>query len=112
MLTAEKMHLVLTAEDGRSLVRPMYHDHPHADAAYDVPNEYAFGDDLVPGTPLPQPEGVFPRHEEVELSWKILDPITEFWAENLDPAPYRPGSWGPDTAHDMLARDGRTWRRP
>ncbi|WP_226343843.1 glycoside hydrolase family 31 protein [Agilicoccus flavus] len=34
-------------EDGRSLVRPMYHDHPHADAAYDVPNEYAFGDDLV-----------------------------------------------------------------
>ena len=55
---------------------------------------------------------LFPRQKEVELSWKILDPITEFWAENLDPAPYRPGSWGPDTAHDMLARDGRTWRRP
>ncbi|HIY23200.1 MAG TPA: hypothetical protein H9837_02670, partial [Candidatus Brachybacterium merdigallinarum] len=47
-----------------------------------------------------------------ELSWQILDPITEFWAENLDPAPYRPGTWGPDTAHEMLARDGRTWRRP
>jgi glucose-6-phosphate 1-dehydrogenase len=55
---------------------------------------------------------LFPRQKEVELSWKILDPITEFWAENLDPAPYRPGTWGPDTAHDMLARDGRTWRRP
>ena len=24
---------------------------------------------------------LFPRHEEVELSWKILDPILEHWAE-------------------------------
>ena len=55
---------------------------------------------------------LFPRQKEVELSWKILDPITEYWAENMKPAPYRPGSWGPDTAHEMLARDGRTWRRP
>ena len=55
---------------------------------------------------------LFPRQKEVELSWKILDPITAFWAENLDPAPYRPGTWGPDTAHEMLAHDGRTWRRP
>ena len=23
---------------------------------------------------------LFPRHEEVELSWKILDPILEHWA--------------------------------
>ena len=25
---------------------------------------------------------LFPRQEEVELSWKILDPIEEFWAEH------------------------------
>ena len=24
---------------------------------------------------------LFPRHEEVELSWKILDPILEHWAK-------------------------------
>ena len=24
---------------------------------------------------------LFPRHEEVELSWKILDPIEQFWAD-------------------------------
>ena len=24
---------------------------------------------------------LFPRHEEVELSWKILDPIEEYWAK-------------------------------
>ncbi|MFC6355498.1 glucose-6-phosphate dehydrogenase [Luethyella okanaganae] len=55
---------------------------------------------------------LFPRHEEVELSWKILDPIEEFWASQGRPEQYRPGSWGPDSADDLLARDGRTWRRP
>ena len=24
---------------------------------------------------------LFPRHEEVELSWKILDPFEEYWEE-------------------------------
>ena len=31
---------------------------------------------------------LFPRHEEVELSWKILDPILEFWARKGKPEPY------------------------
>lgn len=31
----------------RSLVAPMYHDHPWADEAYDVPNQYTFGTHLV-----------------------------------------------------------------
>src|SRR5690625_7352143 len=55
---------------------------------------------------------LFPQQKEVELSWQILDPITDFSAEHLPPTPYRPGTWGPDSAHEMLARDGRTWRRP
>ncbi|MBT1001857.1 glucose-6-phosphate dehydrogenase [Paenarthrobacter sp. DKR-5] len=56
---------------------------------------------------------LFPRHEEVELSWKILDPFEEFWAaEGTKPEPYAPGSWGPPSADELLARDGRTWRRP
>ncbi|NED93924.1 glucose-6-phosphate dehydrogenase [Phytoactinopolyspora alkaliphila] len=55
---------------------------------------------------------LFPRHEEVELSWKILDPIEEFWAANGKPEPYGSGSWGPASADEMLARDGRTWRMP
>lgn len=56
---------------------------------------------------------LFPRHEEVELSWKILDPFEEYWA-SLDeqPEPYAPGSWGPASADELLAQDGRTWRRP
>jgi glucose-6-phosphate 1-dehydrogenase len=55
---------------------------------------------------------LFPRHEEVELSWKILDPIEEFWATQGKPQPYAPGTWGPQSADDLLARDGRVWRRP
>jgi glucose-6-phosphate 1-dehydrogenase len=55
---------------------------------------------------------LFPRHEEVELSWKVLDPIVNFWAESGAPEHYAPGSWGPESAHAMMRRDGREWRRP
>jgi len=55
---------------------------------------------------------LFPRHEEVELSWKILDPIEEFWATQGQPEQYRPGTWGPSGADAMMAREGRVWRRP
>ena len=56
---------------------------------------------------------LFPRHREVELSWKILDPIEEFWAAQGGPLEqYGPGSWGPASADALLERDGRVWRRP
>jgi glucose-6-phosphate 1-dehydrogenase len=55
---------------------------------------------------------LFPRHEEVELSWKILDPIEAFWAKQGKPEQYRPGTWGPASADEMLAQDGRAWRIP
>jgi len=55
---------------------------------------------------------LFPRHQEVELSWKILDPIEEYWATQGQPDQYKPGTWGPESADELLARDGRTWRRP
>jgi glucose-6-phosphate 1-dehydrogenase len=55
---------------------------------------------------------LFPRQREVELSWRILDPIVEYWEKNGKPEQYLPGSWGPDSADEMLARDGRSWRRP
>jgi glucose-6-phosphate 1-dehydrogenase len=55
---------------------------------------------------------LFPRHEEVELSWKILDPIEESWETQGQPEQYRPGTWGPASADELLARDGRVWRRP
>ncbi len=69
---------------------------------------------------------LFPQHQEVELSWQILDPVLDFWAEQdaavrsrrgtaaVDGGPqeYEPGGWGPTSADEMLARDGFSWRRP
>ncbi len=56
---------------------------------------------------------LFPRHEEVELSWKILDPVEEYWESLGGPLEqYRPGTWGPTSADELLARGGHVWRRP
>ncbi len=59
---------------------------------------------------------LFPRNEEVEESWRVIDPIEQFWAEQNGsggaPHLYRAGEWGPKAAEEMLARDGRVWRRP
>jgi glucose-6-phosphate 1-dehydrogenase len=55
---------------------------------------------------------LFPRHEEVELAWKILDPVLDFWAKKGKPENYPAGTWGPKSADDLMERDGRTWRRP
>ncbi len=54
---------------------------------------------------------LFPRNEEVEASWRVIDPLEEFWA-GQEPEAYRAGEWGPKAADEMLARDGRSWRRP
>ncbi len=56
---------------------------------------------------------LFPRHEEVELSWQILDPIEKFWAtKGAKPEQYTAGGWGPDGSDAMMRRDGREWRLP
>ena len=54
---------------------------------------------------------LFPHQREVDLSWRILDPVIEQWAASGAPEDYRPGSWGPEGAAELLARDGRAWRR-
>jgi glucose-6-phosphate 1-dehydrogenase len=56
---------------------------------------------------------LFTRADEVEEAWSIVDPIIEAWAGA--PAPdlpnYEAGSWGPAAADELLAREGRRWRR-
>ena len=55
---------------------------------------------------------LFPVNEEVELSWEILDPVLDNWAEHGKPEPYEAGTWGPASSFEMLRRTGREWRRP
>jgi glucose-6-phosphate 1-dehydrogenase len=56
---------------------------------------------------------LFIRSDEVEQAWKIVDPILTAWAEETVPlARYEAGSWGPAEADQLVARDGRRWRKP
>ncbi|WP_448628012.1 glucose-6-phosphate dehydrogenase [Geodermatophilus sp. URMC 64] len=54
---------------------------------------------------------LFPRNAEVEASWRVIDPLEEFWA-GTTPHFYRAGEWGPRAAEEMLAAEKRRWRRP
>jgi glucose-6-phosphate 1-dehydrogenase len=56
---------------------------------------------------------LFARRDEVEEAWAFVDPIEEAWhAKNAPELYFYPaGSWGPDEADELLARDGRAWRR-
>jgi glucose-6-phosphate 1-dehydrogenase len=54
---------------------------------------------------------LFTRADEVETAWSLIDPILQTWETHQTPplAGYKPGSWGPTEAYDLLARDGRRW---
>lgn len=57
---------------------------------------------------------LFARSDEVEEAWGFIDPIEEAWHSKEDAPPlefYPAGSWGPAAADELLARDGRAWRR-
>ncbi len=57
---------------------------------------------------------LFARRDEVEHAWEFVDRIEHAWHQNDSPPPlceYAAGSWGPKEADDLLARDGRAWRR-
>ncbi|MGZ5366781.1 MAG: glucose-6-phosphate dehydrogenase [Aeromicrobium sp.] len=88
----------------------------------DVSMDFAYGGAFVESSPeayerlildvlLGDPP-LFPQVEEVELAWKILDPVIDHWARSKGIDTYASGTWGPESADKMMARDGRTWRRP
>ncbi len=57
---------------------------------------------------------LFMRADQVEAAWSVVSPILETW-EAEPPADfpnYTSGSWGPESATALLARDGRSWRMP
>jgi glucose-6-phosphate 1-dehydrogenase len=87
----------------------------------DVNMDFAYGESFTENSPeayerllldvLIGDPPLFPRHQEVELSWQVLDPIEEFWAGHGKPEQYPAGAAGPPGAEALMARDGRAWRR-
>ena len=57
---------------------------------------------------------LFTRSDEVELGWRITDPILAHWDANppLQMPTYPAGTWGPPEAHALIDRDGFRWREP
>ena len=56
---------------------------------------------------------LYQRADMVEAGWTVVDPILDVWkalaARNFPN--YAAGSWGPEEATDIIARDGRSWRK-
>ena len=55
---------------------------------------------------------LFTRSDSIDVCWRLVDPVIGGW-ERRDSPPllsYPRGSWGPQAADDLIARDGRAWR--
>ena len=57
---------------------------------------------------------LFQRSDMVEAAWNVVAPIQNVWGA-LEPREfpnYSAGTWGPEEADEMLAKDGRHWYNP
>jgi glucose-6-phosphate 1-dehydrogenase len=55
---------------------------------------------------------LFTRADEVDEQWSLVDAIVAGWRRDRPSFPnYEAGSWGPVAADELIARDGRSWRR-
>ena len=57
---------------------------------------------------------LFMRSDQVEAAWSILMPILEVWTASppVDFPNYHAGTWGPEAAEALIAKDGRSWLLP
>jgi glucose-6-phosphate 1-dehydrogenase len=55
---------------------------------------------------------LFMRADQVEEAWDVIMPILEVWENQdaLDFANYAAGSWGPESAEALIAKEGRVWQ--
>lgn len=57
---------------------------------------------------------LFMRADQVEAAWSVVTQILEGW-EAISPVDfpnYQAGTWGPEEAEVLIARDGRSWLTP
>ncbi len=54
---------------------------------------------------------LFMRADQVEAAWNVLMPILNIWESTppLDFPNYDSGTWGPEDAEALIARDGHNW---
>ncbi len=55
---------------------------------------------------------LYKHRDEVEIGWRIVQPVLDSDQVRASIEDYAPGSWGPKCADELLVRDGRAWHRP
>jgi glucose-6-phosphate 1-dehydrogenase len=55
---------------------------------------------------------LFKHRDEVEGMWRICQPLLDSRELREGVQTYAPGTWGPASSDQMLARDGRVWHNP
>lgn len=55
---------------------------------------------------------LFMRSDQEHCAWSIVQPIIDVWTTvpSNDFPNYAPGTWGPETAEMLIAKDGRSWQ--
>jgi glucose-6-phosphate 1-dehydrogenase len=57
---------------------------------------------------------LFLRGDQAEAAWSVVTPVLEVW-KTMQPSDfpnYQAGTWGPEEAEIIIARDGRSWITP
>ena len=53
---------------------------------------------------------LFTRGDEIEHSWKYIDEVEKYITKTMPRVEiYRPGSWGPNTAEQLMKKDKKQW---
>jgi glucose-6-phosphate 1-dehydrogenase len=54
---------------------------------------------------------LFMRRDQVESAWEVIMPILDLWQSSSSPdfPNYSSGTWGPEDAEALIARDGNNW---
>lgn len=57
---------------------------------------------------------LFMRADQVSYAWSVVDTILQVWEgpAHVDLPTYAAGSWGPENAETLIARDGHSWANP
>ncbi|MDX1681557.1 MAG: hypothetical protein R3336_00420, partial [Phycisphaeraceae bacterium] len=57
---------------------------------------------------------LFKHRDEIERSWRIVQPVLDTWAEDASSAmpTYAPHTWGPAEADALMDRTDRAWHNP
>jgi glucose-6-phosphate 1-dehydrogenase len=113
--------LVIRVQPNESVTLPLFVKHPGNSFGLDEvdalsklgqPERIRYRDsyeglmlDAVKGSPA-----LFVRKDETEAAWQWVTPILEGWSQDdKGPDSYEAGTWGPDSARELLQQAGHVW---